>query len=712
MDLAGPLSWVAYRLLHNWFPRSFDGQVFRSCSSLVSSFSTLPPEHIADTICRLLAVLWDTVSEYLTLDNPNAELGTIRTSCMHLEEQKDAAERDFSFLRNRYDCLLQHCKTKGDCWRFLLSQYAGLEKRYLAQEDVLFAAEQQSLRYQSQIKELRAKQEALLDRIGQEISRSGRTGNLVLERDSLIRQLKLELLKRDEQLRNLEQAQKKVDEHRSTLDANKSDPASQMRKLVKEKTKLEKELVSAKKDVDWYETQSIQQQDLIRRVRRHLGVAQELERVLRKENSVLHRKNSILQGENNILLEENATIRGDMHRLGDAVQRTQEDYREDLETVKTYYKEKLAAAQVAHDAVVATYRQEQEDMAEDARKRHQQYKESLALTKERFMEEDWPRLKATAVMEARDIWDEEIDELCAQRDAEWENDFRTTQAALRREVTHLKALNEDLQRQREEDRRYFDKRVEGEILKRLSTQGQLQGPLASKESRVVSELEQRVCDLEIQMETERQEHQDRLTAAVQEGWQMTDDEKVAAVLEDREQIEADYLKVCQERDRLVEEQEEYQEYCAIHLDKFEECQAKLVHLQQAHGKVLAAQDAALAANNEHKRSLEMAYKQLENLVDQVFELEEELKVMKVAQEEAKKVVRTPVYQRDTRGDGGIKRPQASAATLPVQQPKKGTGQVNKGAVRRERPVAVSPSLATEMHDLRLICSSSVSALGD
>jgi chromosome segregation ATPase len=566
----------------------------------------------------------------------------------------------------------------------LLSEYYSLEKRYLAQVDRLFAFEQQSLRCGSQIEELRNKNEALLDRIGQEVSRRGRTGNLVMERDSLIRELKLELLKREEELRKLKHAQKKVDEQRPAMDTNKSDLASQMRKLVKAKTKLEEELVSAKKDVDWYETQSIQQQDLIRRVRRDLGVAQDLERVLRKENSVLQRKNSILQEENTILLEENATIRGDMQRLGDAVQRTQEDYREDLETIKTYYKQKLAAAQVAHGAVVASYRQEQEDLAEDARKRHQQYKESLALTTQRFMEEDRPLIEAAAVMAARDKWKGEIEQLCAQRDAEWENDFQTTQAALLQERTHLQSSIEDLRRKRNEDQRSFDKRVEKEVVKRLAGQR----PAASIEPRVIAELEQRVYDLEIQLETERQEYQDRLTAAVQEGWMMGD-EKVAAVLEDRDQIEADYLKVCEERDRLVQEQGEYREYCAIYLDKFEEYQVKLVDLQRAHDKVLAAQDATLAVNNDHKRNLERANEQVETLVDQVFELEEELKVVKAAQEEAKKVVRPSVYQRDTRGDGGIKRPRASTAKLPVQRQEGATGQVSKGAERQEKPGAVS-----------------------
>lgn len=200
-----------------------------------------------------------------------------------------------------------------------------------------------------------------------------------------------EARKREDQLRELLQAQAKLGEERFTLEAAKSELAAQVRSLGKEKAKSAKELASAKQDIEWYETQSIQQQNLIRRLRRDLGVAQTLKRDLCKENLALRGKTSDLQKDNAILLDENETIRGDLRRLGEALKITEGDYRADLESIKTYYKNKLAAAQVAHDGVVAIYRKEQEDMAEDARKRHEQYKESLLEATSRVQENDWPR---------------------------------------------------------------------------------------------------------------------------------------------------------------------------------------------------------------------------------------------------------------------------------------------------------------------------------
>lgn len=218
------------------------------------------------------------------------------------------------------------------------------------------------------------------------------------------------------------------------------------------------------------------------------------------------------------------------------------------------------------------------------------------------------------------------------------------QSIAEQKITRLKAANGDLRRRFEDLQNGFGEQVEREIAKRFSDQ-----PLhPSTDSSVLAKLKQQAHGLERQLISERDQHQDRLTAAIQEGWAMSSDEKVTAILEDRDRIAAQCLEIRHERDCLLAEQDKYEQYYAAQADRIKECEAEILGIQQAHDKVLAAQDATLAANNEHKRNLDKAHEQVASLVDQVFELEDELKAIKAARQETQRMTRPAPSQRDIR----------------------------------------------------------------
>lgn len=550
----------------------------------------------------------------------------------------------------KYDALVDSSET-------LKRQHSALKNRFDEKHQRVITAEKQAREWQLQVNGLRNEKEDWMECLFNEQLSSSRASGIVLQQDSALKELALKLLKRNDQLQDLEQAKTSIEERLLTSEARSADLLSQTRGLSKDKTKLEKELASAKEDVDWYETQTLAQQDTIHRLRRDLGLARTSERQ--------SRDGAISQGND--------------------LQCLREEFQTKFETLKADYEKNLAALEEQKDAEIRELDEMHEERysncEEATRMKMQQVKQMIDSND-------------TAVEEALERQMEQVYEQLHARDEQWMERIQELQASNEELCQQLEAVeqlqtsNEELRQELGEVQEFFDKMVEEEVVKRLREEG----ACPAAESDVVTNLEQHIYELEAQLEAERQEHQDRLTAAIQEGWQMTSDEKVTEILEEHNRIQALLEEACAERDALAEEQHKYQEYCAIQLDNFEECQQKLAELQEAYDKVLAAQDATLEANHEHRRNLEMA-RQVEILVDQVFDLEEELKVAKAAQEEAEMVVCAPINRGDKLRTAEAPRAQAAATLRPKKQHDEGNLHVDKGQERPEGAKNVSLGLS-------------------
>ncbi|GHJ85244.1 hypothetical protein NliqN6_1646 [Naganishia liquefaciens] len=361
-------------------------------------------------------------------------------------------------------------------------------------------------------------------------------------------------------------------------------------------------LTQAKEDIEWYEAETIKQQESIFELRRLLGLSREAKREMRES----------------LKLE---------------IQRLREDRDTTIETLQCEHEEQLAAFV---DQVNETYRRKFAEWKKNKMEAVERARSYSALENEDRIHE--------AVMERLEVRRlESVGQI-----TKWENQWKEKVAVLKKE-------NRSLRSEMLEMRDFMDAEIEQAVVHRLSSESGLE------RTKLVKELQGKIKAIESQLKDEQRLYQERLQEAVIEGWRLSSDEKIQKLLEVFDQMKEDLNVSQQNQDVLMEqvvairkiEVDAYRAHddaaklrqVVAENDKqieqqkgeIERLSADLSVLRPALEKVVAAQDATMEANERHQQDLKMARNQVATLVDQVSELEDHVESLRMAGEEAQKM---------------------------------------------------------------------------
>lgn len=301
------------------------------------------------------------------------------------------------------------------------------------------------------------------------------------------------------QYRRLEKNHAIVQRRLLTADARNTDLLQQnsetARKLqlADQEAKASEELTKAKADIEWYEGQTLEQQERIFDIQCQLGQSKAANRDLRAA-----------------------------HRL--KIQRLTDECNARIDAWDQDFEDHLIEIQ---GEINVSHRDQAVKLEEHVAK-------AVAAARLRFKIDEEERIHeavAERIMKAQAIT---LSDLKA-RDKEWKG-----------RLAEVKKQNQALTDELAEIRAFMDEQVEEPVTQRLSTQ------CVPEQTALVQVLEDTITSLEAVRAKDQQDYEERIMAAIAEGWQMSSDEKFKEMLDDRNRMEKAMEQAKMERDEVVD----------------------------------------------------------------------------------------------------------------------------------------------------------------